>query len=338
MNNVQPIDPKYNIPASHSMTAIVPRNMDEVWRLAQAVSLSGLAPNDMKTPEKVMVAILHGMEIGLKPMQAIQRIAVINGRPSLWGDAALGLVRASSLMASIKEGVSGEGNARFASCTVARKGEDPVSRSFSVQDAITAGLWGKDIWKKYPDRMLSMRARGYALRDVFPDVLGGMYLAEELQGETIDAPAIPTPPTPPPSLGVAQPVERLTVNQDVAGSNPASQAKLAEGPDRSARGEFVDKTGVEIPLGALNDFDAFQNALNSCPTLESLNAMFEALTRNMADPSDIEEAQNILREVAAKFPMEDEDQTKTEGTAADERANDAPANRSQSPADYRGAF
>ena len=200
MNNIQPIDKKFNLPASGAMTAIIPRNMDEVWRLAQAVSLSGLSPNDMREPEKVMVAILHGLELGLKPMQAIQRIAVINGRPSLWGDAALGLVRASGLLEEIKETIEGEGDARIAVCETKRRG-DPGSiiRKFSVRDAKVAGLWGKKgPWTTHPDRMLQMRARGFNLRDSHPDVLGGMYLAEELQGEAIDVtPTIPTPPTPP---------------------------------------------------------------------------------------------------------------------------------------------
>lgn len=308
MNEIMPIDPKFNLKAA-PMMAIVPRNMDEVWRLAQAVSLSGLAPNDMKEPEKVMVAILHGMEIGLKPMQAIQRIAVINGRPSLWGDAALALVRASGLMEWIKETIDGEGDARVAVCTTKRRGDpEPVTRTFSVQDAKIARLWKKGEsagkitpWVTHPDRMLQMRARGFNLRDVFPDPLGGMYLAEELQGETIDAaPAIPTPPTPPK-------IEAQTDKPTIAQIEQwAKSEKVAEMPSRAERGEFADKTGVEIPLGALTDFDAFQNALNSCPTLDSLNAMFEVLVRNIQKPDDLEEAQSILREVASKFPFEED--------------------------------
>ena len=304
MNEILPIDQKYNLKASNTMTAIVPKTMDEVWRLSQAVALSGLAPNDMKAAEKIMVAILHGMEIGLKPMQAIQRIAVIGGRPCLWGDAALGLARASGLMEWIKESFDGTGDARVAICAVMRRGDpEPMTRSFSVQEAKLASLWGKDIWKKYPDRMLQMRARGYALRDAFPDALGGMYLAEELQGETIDAaPAIPTPPTPPKTVpgipGPFPPQKDVVVNSDVP---TQAVERISEGPNRSERGEFADKNGVEIPLGALTDFDAFHKALDSCPTLDALNAMYDALTRNMAKPEDLDEAQERLREIAAKF-------------------------------------
>lgn len=182
------------------MASIVPRNLDEAYRLAQAISLSGLQPKDMKGPEQILVAILHGLEIGLKPMQALQRIAVINGRPTIWGDAAIGLIRASSLLEWIIEKIEGAGDARMATCKAKRRGDpEAIERSFSVSDAKAAGLWKKaGPWTSYPDRMMQMRARGFALRDGFADVLGGMYLREELEGETIDAAPIPTPPTPPP--------------------------------------------------------------------------------------------------------------------------------------------
>jgi len=68
---------------------------DEMWRFAKAVAASGLAPKDMQKPETLLVAIEMGLEVGLTPMQAIQNIAVINGRPGLWGDAIPGLVRSS---------------------------------------------------------------------------------------------------------------------------------------------------------------------------------------------------------------------------------------------------
>src|SRR3990167_9324795 len=56
---------------------------DEMWRFAKAVAASGFAPKDMQKPESLLVAIEMGLEVGLTPMQAIQNIAVINGRPGL---------------------------------------------------------------------------------------------------------------------------------------------------------------------------------------------------------------------------------------------------------------
>ena len=138
-------------------------------------------PKDLRgKPEDIALAAIHGAELGLGPMQAIQSIAVINGRPSVWGDVALALVRGSGLCETVYEGIEGDGDKRVGFCEVCRKGERPQRREFSVTQAKQAGLWGKaGPWQAYADRMLQLRARGFALRDVFPDVLRGLVTAEE---------------------------------------------------------------------------------------------------------------------------------------------------------------
>jgi hypothetical protein len=162
------------------VAAIIPQNVEEVFRLATAIAKSGLAPSTMRTPEALTVAILHGAEIGLPPMMAVQKIAVVNGRPALWGDAVPALLLSKGFR--IDETVSGNEDERAATCTVTRPDGAKIARSFSVADAKLAGLWGKaGPWKQYPDRMLMMRARGYAARDGAADVLAGLYIAEEVQ-------------------------------------------------------------------------------------------------------------------------------------------------------------
>lgn len=174
---------------------VVPVTFEEAYRMANMFAASDLVPKDYRQkPENCMVAMQMGAEIGLKPMQALQGIAVINGRPSIWGDALWSLVQSSPVVKDCSE--SFDDATMTATCSIHRRGRsEPTVATFSRADAEKAGLWGKDgPWKGYPKRMLKMRARAFAARDAVPDVLKGLCPAEEaydiidVQGEVIDVP------------------------------------------------------------------------------------------------------------------------------------------------------
>ncbi len=159
-----------------------PATLGEAMEFSQMLSKSAMVPKAYQgKPEDIMVAVQWGYEIGLAPMQALQNISVINGKPSVYGDAAMALVQASPVCEGVDESIEGEGTPNpVAVCIARRKGRNPVIVRFSVEDAKRAGLWGKQgPWQAYPKRMLQMRARGFALRDAFPDVLKGLITAEE---------------------------------------------------------------------------------------------------------------------------------------------------------------
>jgi len=167
--------------------AFSPRNLPEAIEFAKLIASSDLVPKDYHgKPANVVVAIQWGYELGLHPMQALQNIAVINGRPSIYGDAAIALVRASRLCEFVHEHIEGEGEAMAAVCTAKRRGQAEQSVTFSVADAKRALLWGKQgPWQQYPRRMLQMRARGFCLRDLFPDVLRGLVTLEEARESAV---------------------------------------------------------------------------------------------------------------------------------------------------------
>lgn len=168
-----------NMPAVKQSFSLAPQSIDEAIRFAEIMSKSNLVPKDFSgNVGNILVAVQWGMELGLQPMQAMQNIAVINGRPSLWGDAVIALVKSSPACEYVVEETSDDA----AVCRVKRHGEPEQSRTFTKADALKAGLLNKaGPWTQYPKRMLQMRARSWALRDVFPDVLRGMPIAEELQ-------------------------------------------------------------------------------------------------------------------------------------------------------------
>jgi len=114
---------------------VVPTSMEEAFRLATAIVASGMAPPDVKTQEGALVIILSGLECGMPPMQAIQRIALINGRTTIWGDAAIGLVRASGLLDSITDPL---GNLVWLSPALPGRTHDlTAARTHAIIDALT---------------------------------------------------------------------------------------------------------------------------------------------------------------------------------------------------------
>lgn len=210
---------------------LAPRTLAEAWRMAKFFAASNLVPKDFRgRPADCLLAIQFGLEVGLAPFTAIQSVAVINGRPGIWGDGLMALVMSSPLYVDHEEFylVNGQRIAdedltaehltldrTAACCTFWRKNKAlPVTRKFSVADALKANLLGRGgasgkdgPWRTYPTRMLRMRARGFAARDAFPDLLRGIHAAEEL----LELPAEEAP----------RQVERLSASAASSTSTPA---------------------------------------------------------------------------------------------------------------------
>jgi hypothetical protein len=251
-----------------------------------------MVPRDFQgKPSNVLVALQWGREVGLGPLQALQNIAVINGRPSIWGDSAIALVRAHPDCASIQEGVDGEGESRHGWCEVTRRGEKPQRRMFSIADAKRAGLWGKSgPWTQYPDRMLQMRARGFAIRDVFPDALRGLITGEEAQ----DLPAEP------------RHVENLATSAPVAPAQDAAPPDLPLiGPDAkeyTLRSPAAWRAWASKAIGAMESPEALREWANANA------AAFEAV--EMHHPAMVAEMRAAITdrvvELAEQPGMQDE--------------------------------
>lgn len=164
-----------------SSNAIELKSIGDVIQFCEYMVKSDLVPSDCKNVPNAMARVMYGMEINLSAMQSLQSICVINGKPSVWGDAIPALCYASGQVEFIEEHIEGEGDRRCAVFRTKRKGQPNVNETrFSVADAKLAKLWGKQgPWTQYPDRMMQMRARSFGLRDVYADVLKGIILAEE---------------------------------------------------------------------------------------------------------------------------------------------------------------
>ncbi len=265
---------------------LIPQNIDEALRMADIMAKASIVPKDYQNnPGNILIAIQWGQEIGLPPLQAMQNLAVINGRPALWGDAVIALVRGSGLLDSISEDIT----ETLATCTVKRKGEQPATRTFSVDDAKKAGLWGKQgPWQQYAKRMLQMRARAWALRDVFPDVLRGVHMAEEAQDIPQERPMGPAEVVPMPASSSRTEAVKAKLSQ----RQPARTPDPEPGPDLATTLKIIE--------------DAY--------TSEELDQA-AAIAKQLTSASDKATARKAFADRKAAIKAEDEAEAKAEREA-----------------------
>ncbi len=272
-----------------NLAQFAPTNWKELCLFADMMARSKSVPECYRgDPAAVIYAVQMGAELGLGPGQSIQSIANIEGNLRLWGDTPLAIVQASGklewisesnnfdpppapkepeavenwklLLSTWKEPPEAEW---FAVCIVQRKGEaEPKVQRYAYDDAVRAGLWarksnsGKAMpWTTSPKRLMKYRARGFLLRDVFPDVLKGIAIREEFGDEygernvtpaapsgtgndalrekmaaSMGAAAVATPATPPTS----------TVDPDVPDFDAMIVAQVAETLEQAAQARGID--------------------------------------------------------------------------------------------------
>lgn len=252
-----------------------PRNVTEAMEIAKMMAASDIVPKEYlkasNPAANILVAVMQGAKFGLDPFQSVNSIAVINGRPSMWGDAVLGIVKQSDVYESIEERPAAEALAAGEGwCKVKRRNEPPVIRTFSMDEANRAGLiaraadkgYGAGTWVTYPGRMLQMRARAWALRDVFPDVLKGLRIREEEQDVIKDADVAAIDGKPPIRRksesgiepGAAEPFINETAGKTAppnrGGGAPAGQRSVAATTPVPTGGVKVRVAGVKFQPGS----------------------------------------------------------------------------------------
>lgn len=195
---------------------IIPRNTDEAARYTSALIRAGIVPDSYRysakeatrafqqgiearegdpNPSLMLAGILKAMELGLAPQTGLSTIYPVNGKFTVFGDGAVGLIQRDRVITK-QEAV------RLGSLSVPglelgdwpddygwevrfwrRHQDEPYIGRFTVRDARRANLWmrPRSPWVSYPDRMLFNRARAFSLRDGFADCLMGLGIMEEVQ-------------------------------------------------------------------------------------------------------------------------------------------------------------
>lgn len=257
-----------------------PSTFAEAMRVAGELAKSQFVPKDfIGKPENVLGAIMMGAELGIGPMMSVQNIAVINGRPSVWGDMMLGLCRRHPEWGGIDE----TGDDKTARCVVTRYerlGGKVVEKryvgEFTIEEAKHAKLLEKDTpWKYYPKRMLKYRARGFALRDAFGDVLKGLHTVEEMR-DVIDVVAsdIVASDVTPTENAVAAGAPPSGVPAEPVGASKSGAAAVRERLKAKQEGAAASKT-PSTPPPALNTtrIQGFLNAYRDALYTDDLGAI-----------------------------------------------------------------
>ena len=158
-------------------------------KLAGQLASSELVPKCYRgKPQDLFLCWSIGYSIGMSPEQSMQCIAIINGKPCMYGDEMLALCMIHKDFEDIIENPIVKNDSIIGyTCTVKRKGRADKESVFTLDMAKKAGLLAKGgVWNQYPERMLKLRARGFGLRDAFPDALKGIKSREEVE-DYIDA-------------------------------------------------------------------------------------------------------------------------------------------------------
>jgi len=156
--------------------AIEPQSMPELRQLAKSVSDAGLGAK--LTEAQALIIMMTGRDLGLSYAQSMRAFHIVSGKPVLSADAMVAVCLRSDQCEYFRTVESSS-----TSCTVEakRKGSEPSRLSFTLDDAKRAGLLSNANWSKYPAQMLRARAKSALARDLFPDILLGLYDPDELE-------------------------------------------------------------------------------------------------------------------------------------------------------------
>lgn len=322
------------MPAGGSVMAIVPQTFEEIQRIANTIIAAGLAPSallqrvkDDATPEEVSAAgrhntaavasaIMAGAELNLPPMVALRSFTVINGKPALYADGNVAVVRKARgpdgkpIVEYIRHGyeIGTDDESTYAWCEAKRADNGEMHREvFSIADARRAGLWQDEAeviaevwaydeaakkrkptkqkvpnpapWYRFPKRMMMWRAVGYCLRWLFADVLGGM--VDEYEARDIEA--------------------MVDITPAKSAPKPATLPEPDEPPPPGAKSE----SQKHIVAYQADDFTDDDSQISTAQTPDDILANLEHWLSQAKTETDIEETWSSL-DVESEFSKDRE--------------------------------
>lgn len=177
------------------------------------------------TEFQVKYIFLKGYELGISPMQALDGINNIAGKPTCSPQLMLALINRSGQVEDI---IIDSDDARCV-VTMKRKGRSAHTETFWLKDAKAMGLDSKDNWKKQPRIMMKWRCVAACARIVYPDIIQNLLTHEEMGADvsvTDDGDMVviskPVDPPQPPAVQIPATVEPVVVTSTATPTPPAS--------------------------------------------------------------------------------------------------------------------
>lgn len=220
--------------------ALSPRTYSEIYELSAAMHKSQMF--GVTSPEQAMVVLMTGLELGFSPAQSFRSIHVINKKPTLSADMMVAVCKSRPHICKYFRLV--DSTDERATYETHRVGEpEPVSITFTIQDAEKAGLLSNPTWQKFRPQMLRARAASSLVRVVYSDLILGLYTEDEIREIPADEPRRPQQDRPPdaerPAIA-APPVNEFP-------SQRKAQAAPSEKPGRSPESmELLKKVSSAI--------------------------------------------------------------------------------------------
>lgn len=301
---------KYTPDPSGSLAAITGNQLQPFMEWSKAISHAAILPDALRgKPADVLIVIMHGLDVGLKPTQALQWVYVVKGRPSLSAEGMRALLARDGhefrVVSCDDTGAVVEGR---------RNGHEQWHRAeFTQAMKQRAKLSGAN-WDAYPEDMYLARATTRLCKRYFADVIGGLGAYEDL----LDASQ-----TPAPSLGdVAaarearqQPNDGDVVEGEVVDDAATRAAVLdaeqaftapATGTDRFADEDAaVDDSADLITPPMLRKVHALFGELGITDRDQRLRCIADAISRQVASSNDVTKAEgsvliDVLQDKVAK--------------------------------------
>lgn len=216
-------------------------SVNDIQTMALAIAKSGLF--GMKSPEQAMALMLIAQAEGMHPAIAARDYHVIQGRPALKADAMLARFQAAGGKVEWLKYDDKEVSGKFS-----HPQGGTATITWTIQQAMAAGLASKDVWRQYPRQMLRSRVISEGVKTIYPGVAVGVYTPEEVQDfdakppmQEVKSEVLATPVAEAKSAEAPVSTSHPTNKSEVeVSADPAPAAPVAETP-MGAKKPFLDR-------------------------------------------------------------------------------------------------